>query len=377
MKSLQPSTLVLTGAVHSLRLNENSTASVKILSHALPSPSGSGHVFPKVIDDISKTTPASPISPMVRTVTTSIALGSLLTQSLTQTWINVFHAIPGRFSLSDIPSSPPNTPGPAIGGDDYFTQKVFESAVVIADYQRDQSFLPRSPAPVVQPSSIDISIVERFIPPSSSNEFAQMFDLKGPSILIDRLVELSPDQGSLLFIYPTKTGAQTFMKEYLSPLLDRLLRSIVVANDLSSELSRTLGVMSAVDELLEHDALEHRVNALCARLTQQTTAVERFHGRRPTFSVAYAQKKRVMLGREAWARHWWTKQEKLRVREGVTKFVQEKQRKGASEHSAPSATSTELVQELLEGVATKKAYEQGDEPKHGVEVSVFVIQRTA
>ena len=65
------------------------------------------------------------------------------------TWINVFHAIPGKFNLQDLPRSPPSTPGPAIGGEDYFTEKVFDSAVSIADYQQDLSELPRSPCPVV------------------------------------------------------------------------------------------------------------------------------------------------------------------------------------------------------------------------------------
>ena len=165
----------------------------------------SGHAFPVIIDAIHESTPASPTTPT--------------------TWINVFHAVQGRFNLADLPTSPPNTPGPPIGGDDYFTQKVFDSAVAISDYQNEASSLPKSPRSVVPPSSINVSIVERYIPPSSSNEFVNMFDPNGPSILIDRLVELSPNNGSLAFIYPTRTGALTFMKNYLHPILDPILNT--------------------------------------------------------------------------------------------------------------------------------------------------------
>ena len=297
------------------------------------------------------------------------------TSASSMTWINVFHAIPGKFNLADIPTSPPNTPGPAIGGDDYFTQKVFDSAVPIADYQEDMSSLPRSPLPVVAPSSVDISIVERYIPPLSTNEFATMFDPNGPSVLVDRLIELSPKNGTLIFIYPTRTGAQTFMKEYLGPILDPILRMMVVVHGLSSDLSRTLGSMASADQLPEHESLQHRIASLCSRLTQRSTIAERFHGRRPRFSLSYASKEYVWLDRDAWARDWWTKQEKPRIRETVTKYTQEAQKKSSNEYAERSVSPTELLQQLLDGVV-RKPYQQGQEPEHGVEVSVFVIKRS-
>ena len=293
------------------------------------------------------------------------------------TWINVFHAIPGRFNIADIPTSPPSTPGPPIGGDDYFTQKVFDTAVSITDYQAEdsKSLLPRSPLPVVPPSSIDVSVVERYIPPSTSNEFSTMFDVNGPSILVDRLIELSPHNGTLLFIYPTKAGAQRFMKGYLGPILDPLLRSLVVVHGLSSDLSRTLGSMTSADLLLDHATMQRRVASLCARLTQRSSYFERFQRHRPTFTVAYASKHEVELDRDAWARDWWTKQEKPRIREAVTKYSQEAQKKSSNEFAERSATPTELLQQLVEGVM-RKPYSPGQEPEGGIEVSVFVIKRT-
>ncbi|EMD00669.1 hypothetical protein BAUCODRAFT_60933 [Baudoinia panamericana UAMH 10762] len=338
--------------VQNLRHASLSSNPLRVLSHALPSPSATGHIFPEVISAIHNSTPSSPT-----------------------VWVNVFHAIPGRFNLADLPTSPPSTPGPPIGGDDYFTQKVFDSAVPISDYQQDLSSLPRSPRPVVPPSSIDVSVVERYIPPSTLFEFTDMFNTQGPSILVDRLVELSPHSGSLLFVYPTRTGARTFLDQYLSPIIDPLLRSICVLHGLSSDLSRQLGSMPAVDRLLEHTDVERQVRRLCDTLTQRSTSMQRFHGRRAKFELQYSAKKEVPVSRETWARDWWTKQEKSRVREVVTQYAQQAQTRSSNEHVERPATPTELIQRLLDGV-TKNPYKPGQTPTKGIEVSILVIKRS-
>ncbi|KAI7274562.1 hypothetical protein KC335_g2342 [Hortaea werneckii] len=344
------------GAIQSLFENLQSAPipsnPLRVLSHALPSPSPTGHVFPTVIGALHNSTPTSPT-----------------------VWVNVFHAIPGRFNLADLPTSPPNTPGPAIGGDDYFTQKVFDSAVPISDYQDDLSSLPRSPRPIVPPSSINLAVVERYIPPTNANEFSDMFNTNGPSILVDRLVEISPSNGSLVFIYPTRTGAQTFVQEHLGPILDPLLRWICVVHGLSLDLSRSLGHMIAVDRMLEHEELEHRIARLCALLTQRSTSIQRFHGNKATFSLTYSGKKEVPLTRGVWAKDWWTKQEKPRIRDIMTRYAQEAQKKSSNGHVDRPATPTELVQQLLDGVV-KREYPLGQEPDRGVEVGIFVIKRS-
>lgn len=225
------------------------------------------------------------------------------------------------------------------------------------------------------PSTIDISIVERYIPPSTTNEFSDMFNPNGPSILVDRLVELSPNHGSLVFVYPTRDGAHTFMREYLGPIIDPILRTMVVVHGLSSDLSRLLGRMVAVDQLHDYDTLHRRVVSLCEKLTQQNTAARRFAGRRPHFTVSYASRQLVQLDRDTWSKDWWTKQEKQRVRDVVKRFAQEAQTKRSNEHVDRAATSTELLQEVLKGVCDKP-YPSGQEPGEGVEVSVFVIKRS-
>lgn len=315
--------------------------SVKILSHALPCPSTTGHLFPQIIAAIHD-------------------------QSLIQTaWINVFHAVPGRFTLSDLPKSPPSTPGPAVGGDEYFTSKIFDSAVAIPDYQLDSKLLPPSPRPVVPPGSVNVSIVERYIPPTNTNEYAEMFHLKGRSLLHDRLVELSPDNGMLLFIYPTRTGARSFMQHYLGPILDPLLRSITVVHDLSSGLGRSLGQMSSVDYLDEYERLQEHVVRYCDLLSEGGSG-----DKKSVFTLVRASKEEAVLERSAWANDWWIKQEKPRIRETVNKYFRQVKKLPESE-----MTGSHLIQEVLDGVANRKAEDVRSESR-GVEVGVFIIKRT-
>lgn len=320
--------------------------SVKILSHALPCPSTTGHLFSQLIATVNDSTP------------TSIS------------WINVFHAVPGRYTLSELPRSPPSTPGPAVGGENYFTSKVFDSAVAIPDYQLDSTLLPSSPRPVVPPGSIDISVVERYIPPTNTNEYAEMFSFRGRSLLYDRLIELSPNNGTLLFIYPTKTGARTFMQHYLGPILDPLLRTLTVVHELHSELGRTLGRMGSVDYLDEYDNLESRLRKFCDALVENENNRRGSSNKKSTYTVIHAAKEEIVLKRSTWADDWWIKQEKSRIRDIVTKYF----RKTKKLPTDNEMTSAHLIQEVLEGVS-KREYRNA-EPKVGVEVGVFIIKRT-
>ncbi|KAI8930812.1 hypothetical protein NX059_011835 [Plenodomus lindquistii] len=313
--------------------------SVKILSHALPCPSTTGHVFGQIIGTIHEKTSAQ------------------------TSWINVFHALPGRYTLSDLPKSPPSTPGPAVGGDSYFTSKVFDSAVAIPDYQLDSQLVPPFPRPVVPPGSINVSMVERYIPPTNTNEYAEMFTFRGRSLLYDRLSELSAHDGILLFIYPTRTGARTFTQQYLGPILDPLLRTVTVVHDLHSELGRSLGQMSSVNYLDEYDHLERQVRKFCSALG------DRPGNPRAKYEIIYAKKEEIMLDRAAWADDWWIKQEKPRVRDNITTYFRKSKKLPSDE-----MTGAHLIQEVLEGVS-KRGYQDGV-PTKGVEVGVFIVKKT-
>ncbi|KAF1931126.1 uncharacterized protein M421DRAFT_99040 [Didymella exigua CBS 183.55] len=321
-------------------------AQVRVLSHALPCPSLTGHLFSQVIAAIHDRTNSQ------------------------TSWINVFHAVPGRFTLSDLPKSPPSTPGPVIGGEEYFTSKVFDSAVAIPDYQLDSKLLPPSPQPVVPPGSINISLVERYIPPTNYNEYAEMFASQGRSLLYDRLVELSPDNGTLLFVYPTRTGGRTFMKEYLGPILDPLLRTVTIIHDLTSDLGKNLGTMTSVDYLDEYDQMVAHVEQFCTKLNGSGSSRRSINEQQATYELIHASKEEMVLERSAWADDWWIKQEKPRVREVVTKYF----RKASRLPTSTEMTSAHLIEEVLNGVS-KREY-LGGGPKKGVEVGVFIIKKT-
>jgi hypothetical protein len=284
-------------------------------------------------------------------------------------WINVFHALPGRYTLSDLPKSPPSTPGPAVGGDEYFTSKVFDSAVAIPDYQLDSKLLPPSPRPVVPPGSINISVVERYIPPTNTNEYAEMFALRGRSLLYDRLSELSSDNGLLFFIYPTRIGAKTFMDKYLGPVIEPLLRSATVVHDLHSELGRSIGQMAAVNYLDEYEKLEEHIRSFCSKVTAHTNSSGTNPDQNCSFEVIHAAKEEIAPNRMAWADDWWIKQEKPRIRDTITKYFRKAKKLPTGELTGPH-----LLQELLEGVSTRE-YDDGP-PTEGLEVGVFIIQRT-
>jgi hypothetical protein len=317
---------------------------VKVLSHALPCPSVTGHIFTQLISTIHDST------------------------STNTSWINVFHALPGRYTLSDLPKSPPTTPGPAVGGDGYFTSKVFDSAVAIPDYQLQSKLLPPSPRPVVPPGSINISVVERYIPPTNTNEYSEMFAIKGHSLLYDRLSELSIDSGTLFFVYPTKTGAKTFMQQYLGPIIEPLLRTVTVVHDLHSELGRSLGQMASVNYLDEYERLEANVRSYCNKIAERTNSQISNVEEQCSYEIIHAAKEEMMLKRSVWADDWWIKQEKPRIRDTVTKYFRKSKKLPTGELTGPH-----LLQEILEGVSTREY--QDDPPTRGVEVGVFIIQR--
>jgi hypothetical protein len=255
-----------------------------------------------------------------------------------------------------------------VGGDEYFTSKVFDSAVAIPDYQLESKLLPPSPRPVVPPGSINISVVERYIPPTNTNEYAEMFALRGRSLLYDRLSELSIDNGVLFFIYPTKAGAKTFMQKYLGPVIEPLLRSVTVVHDLHSELGRSIGQMTAVNYLDEYEQLEEHVRSFCAKVTEHTNSQKSKSGEVCSYDVIHAAREKIAPTRSAWADDWWIKQEKPRIRDAITKYFRKSKKLPTGELTGPH-----LLQELIEGVSTRE-YDDGP-PTEGLEVGVFIIQK--
>jgi len=98
--------------------------------------------------------------------------------------------------------------------------------------------------------------------------------------------------------------------------------------------------------------------------------LQKFHSKKAAFSVVHASRQEVILPRNVWARDWWVKQEKPRVRDAVAKYFRIAHKLPADSETMP----TNLIQEILNGVTTK-AYENG-EPARGIEVGVFVIRKS-
>lgn len=269
--------------------------------------------------------------------------------------------------MQNLPQSPPSTPGQPFSGQDYFSARVFDSAVAAVDYTQAPSRLTMNRRSIVPPRSVDVSIVERYIPPPSTHEFEGLFDLPGTSLLVDRLVELNPQHGSLVFIYPTKTGGRTFANKHLGPILDPLLRSIVVVGEFSSDLSTSLGRLVAAPELPHFTTVERNLRQLCHRLSSTACATQLFHGAQASFSLDYAKKHLTHLPREQWS-PWFEKQEKPRMRQDIEGYWRRARR-------IPTTTKTALLEEVLDGL--KKQEYPEEEPTDKIEIGVYIVVRRA
>jgi len=345
--------------VSGISASSNSSYAIRVLSHALPCPSSDASL-----------SAASTFTNIITAIQAEL-------QPTQRPYINVTHAVPSKFSLTNLPSSPPGTPNLSQGGEDYFNMTVFASAVPVIDHHDTSRGLtsspaPSSPCPIVPPASVHVALVERYIPPSSVQEYLDLSSATGPSALVDRLVELAPDGGSMLFIYPTKRGAHTFATEYLGPILDPLLRSIVVLHKLSADVGLTLGKMAAVEHMVEFEIMKKKINLLLRKLNRgnisQTggPATAIFKG---SYNLVYSGTQDVPLDRKVWT-DWWAQQETLRIRDVMGRYFKRAQRLPED----TDITSAVLVREIIDGVMSRP-YGDAPAPTAGVEVGVFVIQR--
>ncbi len=342
-----------------ISVSGRSSYAVRVLSHALPCPSSDANVS------------------SVTTFTSIITAIQAELQPSQRPYINVTHAVPSKFSLTNLPSSPPSTPNLAQGSDDYFNTTVFASAVPVIDYHDTSKGLtsspaPSSPCPIVPPASIHVALVERYIPPSSVQEYLDLSSATGPSILVDRLVELSPDGGSTLFIYPTQQGGRTFVTQYLGPILDPLLRSIVVLHQLSADVGIALGKMAAVEHMVGFETMKRKINILLRKLNRGNASQisgPSTLGHKGSYNLVFSGTQEVHLERKVWT-DWWAEQETSRIRDVMGRYFKRAQRLPED----TDITSAVLVREIIDGVSSRP-YGDPPAPTTGVEVGVFVIQR--
>lgn len=289
-------------------------------------------------------------------------------------YIEITYAVPVKFNMNHIPNSPVTTPNIGASGADYFSMNVFPKAVVAMDHHHALSTsVPSSPHPVVAPSSISVSLLERFIPPSSTEEYLHLFAMDAPSVLVDRLVELSPRGGMLVFIYPTLRGATTFSSKYLGALLDPLLRNMVGLYKLSADFACGVGKAAAVHQMLPYEKMLRRLSNLLRQLERGVTAPNR---PKPRFKIMHSNTQTVPLERKEWTQ-WWVHQESERI----TKVVNTYFNKGLMlpnkmnvSGDIEDVTASDLVREVCYGVK-ERPYAEHDAPREGIEVGVFVVKR--
>ncbi len=315
-----------------------------------------------------------PASEEITSAPTAFATLTMALQAKVETtqgcYIEVTHALPLKFNMARLPTSPLGTPSVAAPGAqpvDYFSMTVFAKAVVAVDHHdASNTSVPPSPRPMVPPSTVGIALLERFIPPRTVQEYLDLFTPESPSVLVDRLVELSPENGTLIFIYPTWDGASSFMSRYLSPLLDPLLRTMVGIHELSANVAVEMGKMVAVNQMLPFGKMTRKITALLKHMNHSPA-----RGPSPTYSLLHCSKHIVPLERQAWT-EWWIQQETPRIRDGMNRYFQRAVRLPQSKE----VTAGSLVREILNGVQSRM-YGESDPSREGIEVGLYVMRRTS
>lgn len=289
-------------------------------------------------------------------------------------YITLTHAVPPKFEMKDLPTSPPATPNLAQWGGDYFGQQIFSNAATVSTYHSHKSLLnsqaPPSPNTIVAPSSIDLCVLERYIPPTSSYEYADFFDSRSHSILVDRLAELSVRGGRLLLLYPTKIGAETFMSAYLNPILDPFLREFIFVNQLFFQLGTTLGTMSAVDSMLSFETMEAKVQSLCKALSKKLLLRGGPGGPTSVYTVVDSSKGASTIAGKTW-KEWFVNQELPRIKENLFEYAKSGGRMPPEDghyQKTPSVLARHVVNAIQESTLVS-----GGVP---IELGMFVIERT-
>ncbi|EGD95153.1 hypothetical protein TESG_02645 [Trichophyton tonsurans CBS 112818] len=358
-------------AVSFLAISKDPAKVVQLVSQTLPCPPSNN------LPNSSSLSPACVFSPIVQTIQSRL-------QPDQSPYINITHAVPPKFSLSSLPTSPPSTPNRLFPGDDYFNMTVFSNATAAPHYPFTsassssslsggaQSQAPYVPTPIVPPYSVNIAAVERYLPPTSTCEYQSLFTTSGPSVLLDRLRELSPRDGTLLLVYPTLRGAQCFKQHYLNPILDPLLRNLVGLHCLPSDIGTALSSTPALKHMDPFETMHSKVSQLCSSLTYRD---------RTTFTLSYASPGCIPLSRDLWT-EWYIAQESPRAREILDDYWRNDHR---TRHQTASkgmgmdreVTSAMVLRDVVDGIRKRAMTEPMDNAeREGVEVGIFVIRRS-
>lgn len=213
----------------------------------------------------------------------------------------------------------------------------------------------------------NLVVLERYIPPTTAEETVDFFDADScRSYLIDRLPELAADVGSLILVYPTKTGAETFAQRYVGPVLDPLLREMTILKGLNTNAAEALGSMKGLESMYEFDEMQSKVQGLCASMNARL-AIQKS---RTEFQLAHSEAAHVTLDRKTWTT-WFVEQEQIRLRQNLIDYHRDGGRLPGGSGSNTELTVGMLTREITEGFRRSKMVAGGAE----IEVGVFVIRR--
>lgn len=286
-------------------------------------------------------------------------------------YITITHAVSQVISMDEVPASPPATPNTHHSSDDYFQdQTIFTHAAVVPAYHAQSlASTIASPRPsniIAAPSSIQMTILERYIPPTTAQEAHDFVTMSRKSYLADRLLELSANNGTLLLVFPTKTGGTTFAKSYIGPIIEPFLRQFVLLNNLFVKVAVELGRMASLNGMKEFPELRDAVGQMCQALSQRAPA----RGIQSRYEVVHAETTEVVLKRNVW-REWFLEQETPRLRQNLVDYHKAGGRM-PSRVGQIETTPGMLAREVVEGIRASR------EPagEAGIEVGVFVIRRS-
>ena len=330
--------------------DSNSQVHVQMVVQALPAKPNSTdmrQVMDKVVEDIQNQLTAPP-------------------------YITITHAYFQAISMDEVPASPPATPNAHhSSNDDYFQgHTIFTHAATVPAYHLhttvSNSMIPRPSNIIAAPSSIQISILERYVPPTTAREIQDFFTLSRRSYLADRLLELSSNNGSLLLIYPTKQGGQTFADQYIGPVIEPFLRRFILLNSLYTNVAAELGRMAAVDGMKTFADMTALLAAMCEALAQRAPA----RGLPSRYDIVHAETAEVVLDRALW-KEWYIEQEKPRLRQNLVDYHKSGGRM-PSRTGQFEVTPAMLAREVIEGIHQSRE----TAGNVGLEVGVFVIRRS-
>ena len=284
-------------------------------------------------------------------------------------FVEVTYAVPAYSTFAQLPTSPVSTPNRPVTANtqDYFAMPrtiIFTKGAIASSHAESlktaasNPAFPSWPQTLVAPSSIDISVLERFIPPSSAEEYSDLFKLNRPSALVDRLIELQSENGGLAFVYPTLSGAKTFQDDYLGPIIEPLLRGLVSLHGLTSALAEEIAELQAISKLDNFGMLTLKVRQLLASINR---------GGKAQFSLELARKETVQADHKVWVQ-WFIEQEVPRFREVMNRYWQRGVRLPQDQYMSAAS----LVRKITDGLADGKGVQKGA----GIEVGVYVIKRT-